>query len=144
MFLIVVLATPMIASHLIQDIYSHPEHLEKLRTEAQRVDLKSTLTIPAQLDQLPFLEAFVMESMRTKCFQTNTAHRVAVKPFTFSDGHLVPPGEAVEFNQHIHFNDSDLYPNPTHFDPNRFLGKGKSIVDIGYEWSFWGVPRHIW
>ena len=85
-----------------------------------------------------------MESMRTKCFQANTAHRIAAKPFTFSDGHHVPAGEGVEFNQHAHFNDPALYPDPKEFDPMRFFDKGKSIVDIGYEWSFWGVPRHIW
>ncbi|KAF2648817.1 cytochrome P450 [Lophiostoma macrostomum CBS 122681] len=143
MFLIIVLATPIIASHLVQDMYSHPEHLEDLRTEENHVYLSSSSSLSAQLDDLPFLEAFVMESMRTKCFQANTAHRVAVRSFTFSDGHRVPAGEAVEFNQHAHFNDPALYLDSTKFDPCRFLNKGKSIVDIGYDWSFWGVPRHI-
>lgn len=85
-----------------------------------------------------------MESMRTKCFQANTCHRVAVKPFEFSDGHTARVGDAVEFNQHAVLSDAVTYPNPKEFDPGRFLNKGRSVVDTGIGWPFWGVPRMLW
>ena len=97
-----------------------------------------------KLGKLTYLEAFAMESWRTNCFQANTAHRVAVKPFEFSDGYKVKAGEAIEFNQHGVLWDESLYPEHTRFDPSRFLNKNKSLVDTRLDWPVWGVPRYIW
>jgi cytochrome P450 len=146
-WIISTLAIPVVTSQLLQDLYTQTEHLSALRKESDAVplgDSSRSHEISDCLTNLPLLEAFAMESWRTNCFQANTAHRIAMKPFQFSDGYKVAAGEAVEFNQHRLMTDEALYPQHERFDPSRFLNKNRSLVDTGMEWSFWGVPRYIW
>ncbi|PSN62395.1 cytochrome P450 [Corynespora cassiicola Philippines] len=140
------LAIPVVACQLLQVLYTQTDHFEPLRKECQSVPLHDSgrsQYISDEMEKLQLLEAFTMESWRTRCFQSNTVHRVAMKPFQFSDGYKVNAGEAVEFHQNGLMNDESLYPNPIEFDPSRFINKNKSLVDTGLEWPFWGVPRLI-
>lgn len=141
------MAIPVVTCQLLQDLSTHTEHFAALCKESDAVPLHDpsrSHEISEFLAKSPLLEAFAMESWRTNCFQANTAHRIAMRPFTFSDGYKVPAGEAIEFNQHNIMIDEALYPEPDKFNPSHFLGKGRSLVDTGLEWPFWGVPRYIW
>ncbi|KAF2446078.1 cytochrome P450 [Karstenula rhodostoma CBS 690.94] len=140
------LAIPVVVCQLLQDLYTHTEHFEALRKECDVIPLHESSRsqeISDYLGKSPLLEAFAMESWRRNCFQSNTAHRMAMKPFQFSDGYKVPAGEMIEFHQRGIMNDEARYPEPEKFDPSRFLGKNRSLVDTGIEWPFWGVPRYI-
>lgn len=141
------LAIPVVSCQLLQDLYTQDEYFASLREECRNVPLLDDTRseqISEEMEKLKLLEAFTMESWRTKCFQSNTVHRIAMKPFEFSDGYKVPAGDAIEFNQHSLMTDEALYPEHKKFDPSRFLKANRSIVDTGFEWSFWGVPRYIW
>ncbi len=141
------LAIPVVSCQLLQDLYTQPDHFSVLQEESQSVPLYDPARqqeIYEELGKLALLEAFALESWRTNCFQANTAHRVALKPFEFSDGYKVKAGEAIEFNQHgILWNES-VYPEHKKFDPSRFMKKNRSLVDTGLDWPVWGVPRYIW
>ena len=73
-----------------------------------------------------------------------SCHRMTVDTFKFSDGYTVPPGEVVEFHSERILLDSNLYPDPKSFNPSRFSDTGKTLVDTGMEWPFWGVPKMLW
>ncbi|KAF2878468.1 cytochrome P450 [Massariosphaeria phaeospora] len=140
------LAIPVVACQLLQDVYLQIEHFSTLREEIESVPLREPARpydISQSMEKLPLLDAFTMESWRTKCFQSNTVHRVAMKDFEFSDGYIIPAGEAVEFHQHSLMTNESLYPDHKKFDPSRFLNKNKSPVDTGIDWPFWGAPRYI-
>ncbi|KAI9660713.1 MAG: hypothetical protein M1821_010065 [Bathelium mastoideum] len=133
-------ATPILATHLLQDIFTHPEYLPALREEVQDV-----LGSPSpDMTKLPLLESFLVESIRTHCFLSTVIHRVPLKPFTFSDGYSVPKGEIVEFYQHRVMNDDAIYPNAGSFNPSRFKGTGRAATDMGMEWPFWGNSKLAW
>lgn len=46
-------------------------------------------TSSAALADTPFLEGFIMESMRIYCFQSTAVHCTALRPLTFSDGNTL-------------------------------------------------------
>lgn len=99
-------------------------------------------TTPAK--QASLLEAFLMESMRTNCFQSTAVHRTALRPFKFSGGYTIPEGESVQFYQEkIHF-DEARYPEAEMFNPSRFHGSRRAVTDVGMEWPFWGVGKNAW
>jgi cytochrome P450 len=129
-----------IVTHLLQDIYNHPEYLPALREE-----VKDVLDDPRpDMSKLPLLESFLVESMRTHCFLATVIHRVPLKEYTFFDGYTVPTGEIVEFYQHNVFRDDTIYPNAQKFDPSRFKGTGRASTDMGMEWPFWGNSKLAW
>jgi hypothetical protein len=128
-----ILAIPIVTTQLLLDMYTpgQASHFPSLLAEALTVPLHSETpgnddAISDALSNVPKLEAFAMESWRTNCFQANTAHRIAVKEFAFSDGYTVPVGEMVEFNQHALMTDSAIFANPGVFDPARFTAKSTS------------------
>ncbi|KAF2014222.1 cytochrome P450 [Aaosphaeria arxii CBS 175.79] len=126
-----------IATHLILDIFTHPEYLPALREE-----VKDVLGNPASdINKLPLLENFLIESIRFHCFLSTVVHRVPLKSFSFSDGYTVPKGEIVEFYQYSVMNDETIHSNPNEFNPKRFEGKARKATDISMEWPFWGNSK---
>jgi cytochrome P450 len=129
-----------IATHLIHDIFTHPEYIPALRAE-----LKDVLRSPtADLTKVPLLESFLVESIRTHCFLSTVNHRVPLEAFTFKDGYTVPQGEVVEFYQYGTMNDDTLYPEPGKFDPERHMRTGRKATDMGMAWPFWGNSKIAW
>jgi cytochrome P450 len=128
------------ATQLLEDIYTHPEYLQALREE-----VKGVLNDPsANMTNLPLLESFLVESIRTHCFLATVIHRVPLRSYTFSDGYTVPPGEIVEFYQHKVMSDNSTYPDAMKFNPERFKGTGKTSCDMGMSWPFWGNSKMAW
>jgi cytochrome P450 len=97
------------------------------------------------MNQLPLLESFLVESIRTHCFLTTVIHRVPLRPYTFSDGHTVPKGETVELYQHKAMGDGSRYEDARTFNSNRFKDTGRAAADMGgVEWPFWGNTKPAW
>ena len=60
--------------------------------------------------------------------------RLALHPFTFSNGVTIPPGTLVSVPGGIIHEDENIYPNPSEFDVSRFVKLRESDVE--------GVTRH--
>ena len=67
--------------------------------------------------------------------------RRAVKSFTFQN-HVVPAGASIGVNQMISHRLEEYWPNPEHFDPNRFTAEN-SRGRHKYAWVPFGGGAHM-
>jgi cytochrome P450 len=77
-------------------------------------------------------------------------------PFTFSDGLRVPTSDWVCIPQQAMMHDARIYPEPSSFDPGRFLhhsradatGAAKAerrhLTDVSSKWAVWGLGNAAW
>ena len=40
--------------------------------------------------------------------------------------------------------DSEIYPDPERFDPEKHKTTGRAATDMGREWPFWGNSKLAW
>ncbi|XP_062602729.1 cytochrome P450 2B4-like isoform X3 [Saccostrea cucullata] len=71
-------------------------------------------------EQLPTVEAFMLESIRVGNTSPLTAPRAAKEDFTYK-GHLFPKGTTVLFLLESALMDPETFPEPSKFKPERFL-----------------------
>lgn len=125
----------------MQDLYSHGSIRAASIEDVGRSSVSAETTLAAQP---PLLDGFLMESMRTNCFQSTAVHRTALIPFRFSDGHAVPQGESVQlYREGIHFDDG-RHQQPNLFNPWRYRESRRTATDVAMDWPFWGVGKHAW
>ncbi len=79
-------------------------------------------TRPA-VSKLMKLDSFMKESQRLNYVGHVRVTRVAKVPYTFKDGLHIPKGTMLQVLHSGHQLDSDIFEDPTHFDPWRFLRK---------------------
>ncbi|KAI3601121.1 benzoate 4-monooxygenase cytochrome p450 [Moniliophthora roreri] len=103
-----------------------------------------------RLEKLPYLTAVIKESLRLSFGTATPMNRVVPDSGAVIAGHPVPPGTIVSMaNPFVHMN-SEIYPEPTRFYPERWLedhdhsldrylvsfGKGnRSCLGINLAWS---------
>lgn len=105
-----------------QHLADHPEILAKIREEQERVrqgDYEKPLTMD-MLDEMPYLRAFVRESMRMKPPVTMVPYR-ATKAFPISEDYTVPAGSMVIPSFYNSLHDPAVYPEPEELKPERWL-----------------------
>jgi cytochrome P450 len=83
-----------------------------------------------------------------------TATRLAMRPFTFSNGMTVPAGTIVTLPASAIHTDERIYQNPDEFDGFRFAKLRESerdtvagrhqMVSTSSEHLAFGIGRHIW
>ncbi|MGI8714032.1 MAG: cytochrome P450 [Solirubrobacteraceae bacterium] len=85
----------------------------------------------------PYLDALVKESLRLRPVIAGVGRVVRESPFALN-GYEVPVG--IEINPSIRtiHRRADLYPNPTQFVPERFLGEGGASIPDTYTWLPFG------
>ncbi|PVH99514.1 cytochrome P450 [Periconia macrospinosa] len=138
-----------VATNLLQDIFTHSEHIPALREEIaahSKNTSREDVHVHVDVEKMPFLESFIMESARVHSYEST------LDTFTFSDGYVVPKGDWVEFNQQAAFNNPTVFPNPGLFDPYRHMrssgggsgGGGRRFKDVSVEWPMWGAPKLAW
>lgn len=96
----------------------HPDALNCTLTELENVLHGNAPTIE-QLDQLPYLESVIKETMRLFPAGTWTG-RLAMQDFEI-DSHPLPKGTWVVMSPYITHRLSELYPDPYSFKPERWL-----------------------
>ena len=79
--------------------------------------------------------------------------RLAIRPFTFSNGVTVPAGTLVAVPANATHRDENIYPNPEEFDGFRFeklreseggvAGRHQSVSTSNDHLAF-GLGRHTW
>jgi hypothetical protein len=86
-----------------------------------------------------------------------TSRRVALKPFTFSDGTRVEKGDWTYVPLRAMLYDPIRYPHPDTFNGFRFTDLPKSdlvpftqpegpskLTDVSHNWGMWGISRMAW
>jgi cytochrome P450 len=99
-------------------LHRTPEALERLQTE---LDALPPDPDPELLARLPYLEAVVQETLRLYPV-VPIATRLLAVPFELK-GYTLPAGVSVGVATGLVHYREDLYPEPTRFRPERFLGR---------------------
>jgi len=113
-------------------ILSLPDVNGALNAELGRV-LDGHPIEPRQLSQLEYLDAVIKESLRTRPIMPNGGSRVVMARFDIG-GYTVPTGALISNCLYLLHRRPDLYPEPDHFLPQRFIG----ITPDPYEWTPFG------
>ncbi len=120
--------------------------IDSFLRESQRVDGTGNCPLNPSADFLVLIHYFVFPV---------SVHRVALRPFTFSNGVTVPTGTLIAIATAGLYTDENVYPNPEKFDGFRFAklrgGDGDAMPVAGYQatstsWDHltFGYGRQAW
>jgi cytochrome P450 len=98
----------------------HPDIQDRMFTEMDDVVRRGILPTLEDKSQLPFCEAVCFEILRLGKITHNTAPHT-VREDTEINGHVIPKGVPIVFNLNSINSDPELFPNPSTFNPDRFL-----------------------
>ncbi|XXH01450.1 hypothetical protein Hte_007810 [Hypoxylon texense] len=102
-------------------VYTNEEILKQLRKELTSVHTKSSEPIALRgLEQLPYLTAVLMEGMRLSPAIATRAARITDKDLFYGDWRI-PAGTPVGMTTLLMHTDGKLYPDPTRFNPDRWM-----------------------
>lgn len=108
---------------LIQVLYrllANPEYIEPLRQDVEAAVAEEGWT-KAGLDKMYKIDSFLRETQRLDGLGIVILSRLALRPFTFSNGVTIPPGTVVGAPLSAIHTDGEVYPNPDEFDGFRFV-----------------------
>ena len=158
------------STQVLYRLLSNPEYIEPLRQEIEAAVAEEGWT-KAGMDKMHKLDSFLRETQRIDgsgtCVSdflhnhpdTDTNHqvgllRLALRPFTFSNGVTIPPGTLVAVPSSAIHMDEEKYSNPERFDGFRFskfsdmdsevLRTGRSAVSTSSDHLTFGFGRHAW
>jgi cytochrome P450 len=124
----------------VYEVLKHPEVLERVRADADRLFADGAGITEKDLRTLPALHGAVMETMRLHPIAV-TQMRTAVHDFTFA-GHRVRAGETVFVATSVpHFLD-EFYPDPQTFDIDRYEKPRAEHLQPG-AYSPYGRGQHV-
>jgi len=124
-----------------------PEIRTKVEAELMTViDAPRNLPKWSTLEQLPFLSAVLLETLRLSYGVSSRLPRIAPDETLIYEGkfrdkpvqYAIPPGTAIGMSSVIMHTDEDLFPEPNEFQPGRWLtedGKRRKELE-GYLFSF--------
>ncbi|XP_039502317.1 probable cytochrome P450 28d2 isoform X1 [Drosophila santomea] len=136
--------TALVLAHIMLMLGRNPEEQQKVRKEIGHADLTFD-----QMSELPYLDAFIYETLRLFSPQV-AARKLVTEPFEFENKnggtvHL-QPGDVVVIPVKAVHHDPQYYEDPMTFKPERFLesngGGMKSYRDRGVYLAFGDGPRH--
>jgi len=126
-----------------QHLADHPEVLAKVREEQTRVrqgNFDAPLTLEL-MDQMPYLQAVVKESLRTVPPVTMVPYKT-IKAFPISDDYTVPSNSMVIPSFYNSLHDPEVFPQPDKFDPERWLDPHGSANANPKNYLVWGSGPH--
>jgi len=99
----------------------HPDVVKKAQAEIDAVVGLDRLPSFADRERLPYINALVLEVMRWySVTPTSVPHRVVED--NIHEGYMIPKGALIIPNIWFMMHDPQVYPEPSKFDPERFLG----------------------
>ncbi|KDR74053.1 hypothetical protein GALMADRAFT_250782 [Galerina marginata CBS 339.88] len=126
-----------------------PEYVEPLREEIESVLSLEGSTKSATVEMRK-LDSFLKESQRLNGLAAASTYRKVLKPFTFWDGTVMPPGVILAVAAHSTHLDDDIYQDAKKFDGFRFANRKSDLDDTNLqnmvtpslEFLPFGVGRH--
>ncbi|KAF8494612.1 cytochrome P450 [Russula emetica] len=138
------------ATQVLYRLLANPEYLKPLREEVDAV-IKEQGWTKAGMDKMYKIDSFLRETLRLS-FVTLPSNRLALRPFTFSNGVTVPAGTIISIPASSTHTDERIYSNPNEFDGFRFEKLRKieqdtttskyQTVSASSEHLAFGVGRH--
>jgi cytochrome P450 len=112
----------MLTLRSFYNLAAYPQYIPELRDEIRTVlaEHGGVFTSPA-LQAMKKLDSFLKETMRLNPGGTASFQRKVNKPFTLSNGQVIPAGVVIEVPSAAISHDPEIFPNPDKFDPWRFF-----------------------
>jgi len=128
-------------TYLAHNLVNYPEVQDKIREEINAMLTRDGVLDYNTLAELPYMEAVIQESLRLYPPISHFVNRVAARDYEFK-GRLIPKGTQVLIPIYQLHKDSEKWPEPEEFRPERFTKENKANVN----WTFWqpfgGGPRN--
>ncbi|ETW81028.1 cytochrome P450 monooxygenase 51 [Heterobasidion irregulare TC 32-1] len=136
-------------THALYPLAANPEYARILREEVESVVATDGWTKLA-MGKMHKVDSFLRESQRFDGLGVLTMQRHALKPFTFSNGQMVPTGTLLSCTSMSVHHDAENYTNADVFDPWRFSdmreGEGEAakhqMVSTTPEFLAFGHGKH--
>ncbi|KAI0060022.1 cytochrome P450 [Artomyces pyxidatus] len=106
-------------AHMLYHLAAEPNHIKPLREEVESVIAADGWT-KTSMGKMRKIDSFIRESQRLHGPGHTSMARLAIKPFTFSNGMTVPVGNLVACSSRGIHTDNTKYPNADVFDGFRF------------------------
>ncbi|KAH8996774.1 cytochrome P450 [Lactarius akahatsu] len=106
-------------TNVLYHLLSNPEYVEPLRQDVETAVAEEGWT-KAGLDKMHKIDSFLRETQRMDSLDNLTMIRLALRPFTFSNGVTVPAGTLIAAPTGAINGDGEIFPNPEEFDGFRF------------------------
>ncbi|KIM84655.1 hypothetical protein PILCRDRAFT_818244 [Piloderma croceum F 1598] len=126
-----------------QHLADHPDILAKIRDEQDGVragDVEKPMTVE-MLEQMPYLMAFVKESMRVKPPVTMVPYKT-IKPFPITNDYTVPANSMVIPSFYNSLHDASVFPDPDSLIPERWLDPNSSANANPKNYLVFGAGPH--
>jgi len=111
--------TALVLTQVLCRLLSNPEYIEPLRREAEDAIAEEGWT-KAGIDKLRKLDSFLRETQRIDSLTLENMNRLAIRPFTFSNGVTIPAGTTIAAPACAIHMDEEIYSDPQQFDGFRF------------------------
>ncbi|KAN0126095.1 cytochrome P450 [Lactarius tabidus] len=151
MWLMTIRSTSVTITNALYDLLSNPEYIEPLRHDAETAVAEEGWT-KAGIDKMHKIDSFIRESLRINAPGIYSLPRLALRPFTFSNGVTVPAGTLIAIPSSAIPVDREIYPNPENFDGFRFTQlresdgagvTGHQATSTSAEYLSFGYGRHV-
>jgi cytochrome P450 len=127
--------TSLTLAQVLYRLLTSPEYIEPLREEVDAVITEEGWT-KSGIDKMHRIDSFLRETQRLGGLSLLSVTRLALRPFTFSNGVTVPAGTLVSFPASATHTDERIYPNADEFDGFRFAklrGSKEDTVTSRYQ-----------
>ncbi|KAI1411477.1 cytochrome P450 [Hypoxylon sp. FL1857] len=117
---------------ILYHVYTNDGILQRLRKEIASVSTDSSEPIALKdLEQLPYLTAVLTEGMRLSPAIASRSARVTDKGLFYGEWRI-PAGTPVGMTTLLIHTDEKVYPDPLHFDPDRWMDSTRGAADRVY------------
>ncbi|KAM0953041.1 putative flavonoid 3'-monooxygenase [Dioscorea sansibarensis] len=126
----------------MSELLKQPHILEKATDELNRVIGKNQWVDEKDIQNLPYIEAIVKETMRMHPVAPTLVPRVALKDCNIN-GYDIPAGTQVLINIWTISRDPSIWEAPDEFRPERFIGKAIDVIGNHFELLPFGAGRRM-
>ncbi|KAF8270428.1 cytochrome P450 [Lactarius quietus] len=145
-----IFTTSFAITGVLYHLLSNPEYIEPLRRDVETAVAEEGWT-KAGMDKMLKIDSFLRESQRIYALGIVGMSRLALRPFTFSNGVTVPAGTLISAPVNAIHADGEIYPNPEEFDGFRFAKLreqdgvpvvGQQSMSTSADYLTFGYGRH--
>jgi len=122
-------STCLTLTQVFYRLVDNPDYVGPLRREVEAVVAEEGWT-KAGIDKMHKIDSFIRETQRLDVQGILGVFRLALRPFTFSNGMTIPAGTLVALPQRALHTDEDIYSDPDQFDGFRFARLREQEGDV--------------